>query len=780
MSEYAPLYEQQLRSIIRSVDPKIAFFSSVTGRRLTGDGNLEASYWRANIESPVLFNSALRAALHGEADSRVVMIEIGPHPALAGPIGQILRDISRPDHVHVGTLARGSGGQERLLHLAGKLYQQSVPLNYAAICPPGKFVTSLPRYNWKKEASYWNEPRVARDWRFREHPPHELLGSRLVDQASDPCWRKVLALEDALWLTGHELNGQTVFPAAGYVAMIGEALRQLSGESTYSLRNVRIATARILELDRPTEMITSLKPPLIDSTDSSPWYEFTISSFDGTRWVRNCFGEAMAAMDKTFRPDARGPRVVPFPRVVDEKNWYKVLRRVGLNYTGLFEGLTSISAATTSSEARASVSAQVQKAAHSGIGSTYALHPAVIDQCFQLFTVASYRGLGRNTSQLAVPTFIEQMVISPSTLDLDVTAKITGMVRRGAWRGDLGAYSAGIPVMSLRGMKTSVLTSSNPAEEEVPLITQLEMTPHCDLVNLERGLHPRAPRLREWPLLEELVLLCSFDHLEQIQTSSKTPKHLIRFHDWMRHYVERFQSGSNVLVSQERRLQDLPHEDRLSRIEQIVAELSVMQDPVFSTAIHRLFKQAPAVFAGETHPLHVLMEDNVLSEFYSVNSFDSADAIRLIANTNPHLRILEVGAGTGGTTARVLEALTSSYGERMYSHYSYTDISAGFMAAAKDRFAGAENIEFAVLDASKDPADQGFQLESYDLIIAANVCCTNDTSRYVPLHLADCSHSQVIHATPCLNKTLRNLHSLLNPGGRLFFEELCPGAWRPP
>ncbi|ORY69074.1 uncharacterized protein BCR38DRAFT_508552 [Pseudomassariella vexata] len=691
MCEYGPSYEEQLKPVIRSVEPEIAFYSSVTGDLLTGHGKLEASYWRANMESPVLFNSALRSALRNE-DGKVVLIEIGPHPALAGPIGQILRDIGRSD-VHVGTLFRGKSSKESLLHVAGKLYQHSVRLDLSVVCPPGKFLRDLPRYSWKQDLSHWGEPRVSRGWRFREHPPHELLGNRVVETGSEPCWRKVLALEDALWLTGHEVNGQVVFPAAG-----------------------------------------------------SPWYEFTITSFDGTGWVSNCHGEAMASTDTSFYVDTGVPGAAPYPRKVDEKDWYSILRRVGFNYTGLFEGMKYVSAATTSSQAKATVANQIQGAASDGARcSTYSLHPAVIDQCFQLFTVAACRRLRRNTSQLAVPTFIEEMVISPSALGLEVTAKINSLDELGSWTGDVVAHGAERPVLSLKGMKTSVLTRSSTEDDQVPLITQLDWKPHSDFVGAETGLHPRVPRRKEWPLLEELIILCSFDRLERIKTNDETPEHLFKSLNWMRRHTEKYQSGANVLISKDRDLHHLNHEQRLARINAIVAELSDSPDAVFSTAVHRLFVEAPAIFAGETHALHVLLPDNVLSNFYYSMSFDSADAIRLMANTNPHLRVLEVGAGTGGTTARVLQALTSPYGERLYSCYSYTDISAGFMAAAKERFAGAEGMEISVLDISKDPAEQGFQLGSYDLIIGANV-----GSLF--------------------------LCNLLSPGGRLFLEELCPDS----
>jgi len=83
--------------------------------------------------------------------------------------------------------------------------------------------------------------------------------------------------------------------------------------------------------------------------------------------------------------------------------------------------------------------------------------------------------------------------------------------------------------------------------------------------------------------------------------------------------------------------------------------------------------------------------------------------------------------------------------------YTFTDISAGYLPAAKERFKDWPNMEFVTLDICKDPLTQGFQPESYDLIIASNV----------------------LHATPNLHDTLSNVHKLLHQDGRLLLEELC-------
>jgi hypothetical protein len=86
--------------------------------------------------------------------------------------------------------------------------------------------------------------------------------------------------------------------------------------------------------------------------------------------------------------------------------------------------------------------------------------------------------------------------------------------------------------------------------------------------------------------------------------------------------------------------------------------------------------------------------------------------------------------------------------------YSFTDVSSGFFAAAKERFAEYPGLEFKVLDIERDPVSQGFDAGDYDLIIASNV----------------------IHATETLNRTLSHVRKLLHPKGRFFLQELTPSA----
>ncbi len=108
------------------------------------------------------------------------------------------------------------------------------------------------------------------------------------------------------------------------------------------------------------------------------------------------------------------------------------------------------------------------------------------------------------------------------------------------------------------------------------------------------------------------------------------------------------------------------------------------------------------------------------------------------------MRILEIGAGTGGTTAHVIGRLPAGR-----VRYTYTDISPMFIEWGAEKFKDCPFIEYRPLDIGRDPAAQGFAARSYDIVIAANV----------------------LHATPDLRKTLARTRELLAPGGALVLLE---------
>jgi acyl transferase domain-containing protein len=90
---------------------------------------------------------------------------------------------------------------------------------------------------------------MSREWRYREFPNHPFLGVRQLESTSlEPSWRTLLLLDkDASWLRDHMIEGNVIFPSAGYLAMAGEAMRQLSGpQDGFTLRHVVLSAALVL------------------------------------------------------------------------------------------------------------------------------------------------------------------------------------------------------------------------------------------------------------------------------------------------------------------------------------------------------------------------------------------------------------------------------------------------------------------------------------------------------------------------------------------------------
>ncbi|MEM9214080.1 MAG: amino acid adenylation domain-containing protein [Cyanobacteria bacterium P01_F01_bin.150] len=114
---------------------------------------------------------------------------------------------------------------------------------------------------------------------------------------------------------------------------------------------------------------------------------------------------------------------------------------------------------------------------------------------------------------------------------------------------------------------------------------------------------------------------------------------------------------------------------------------------------------------------------------------------------NQIVTILEIGAGTGGTSRSVLEAI-APYGSLI--RYIYTDISLAFVNDAKRLF-GARYpfVEFCVLDIEKEVSEQGFTEGSIDVVLATNV----------------------LHATRNIRQTLARSKVLLNNNGWLILNE---------
>lgn len=146
-----------------------------------------------------------------------------------------------------------------------------------------------------------------------------------------------------------------------------------------------------------------------------------------------------------------------------------------------------------------------------------------------------------------------------------------------------------------------------------------------------------------------------------------------------------------------------------------------------------------------------LYKGNLQSDFYNrIVAEQIGEHVRQHSRRYKHskMQIFEVGAGTGGTSAFVLESLAQHAG---HVRYLFTDIGNGFVQASK-RSLGARYpfVECMVFDAEKPPEEQGFEPRTMDVVLASNV----------------------IHVTRRIGATLQQCHRLLRPGGMIVVNEI--------
>jgi hypothetical protein len=244
------------------------------------------------------------------------------------------------------------------------------------------------------------------------------------------------------------------------------------------------------------------------------------------------------------------------------------------------------------------------------------------------------------------------------------------------------------------------------------------------------GILPPSPARfeAELSLIEQFFALNLIKFHRLLKDTSLTESHFIKYNNWLNNQMRRFEEGEYILVPQTKYWVKLTVEDQgllLSEIEDDLMKLGSKWN--FYVALMRRYRSSLKDIAeGRINSLEVLMEDNALERIYATVAglSDYQPFLQALGHSRPSMRVLEIGAGTGTTTADILPYLQTSQLGRSYSEFFFTDISPGFFASAKERFRKFPALTYKTLNITQDPLCQGFQEGYFDLIIAANVSLT--------------------------------------------------------
>ncbi|KAK6951719.1 hypothetical protein Daesc_006242 [Daldinia eschscholtzii] len=498
MNLLAKDYQASIDELEGPISTDVRFHSSLLGRRIDGK-ELEATYWVQNLTCPVRFNEAVQSMLEpidGHRTGVNMLVELGPHSALQGPLKQILKTVGgdAAKVPYASCLARKKDAVETALDVAATLFAKGASIDFEAINFPkqGKppmLLSDLPRYPWNYSSKYWHESRMTHLHKNRTAPRNDILGT-LANYSNDlePTWRNIVRLDDLPWLQHHRIQSLTIFPLSGYVSMAVEAAAQRAVSANvhfdkFELRDVSVLAPLVIP-DEDVEMTTTLRAHQEGTLVSSEvWDEFRICSWTKSKgWKEHCKGLiAVQAHESNGVDDARqnlASRIhlqstiaeinAATTSSIEMEKLYDDLSEVGVSYGPTFQGITNCKASSSCSQADLLVPDVAKEMPNHYITDTV-IQPSFLESLISMYwPIAGSHNTSPDTIYL--PSSISSISISKDVIDIN---KIPGKAVKAYCRGSL-------PTDSPRPTKLSMFIADPNASEPLIKLDDLTIAPILD------------------------------------------------------------------------------------------------------------------------------------------------------------------------------------------------------------------------------------------------------------------------------------------------------------
>ncbi|KAJ5733817.1 hypothetical protein N7493_002603 [Penicillium malachiteum] len=800
-------YRQRLKSFEGQKNPsKAIMISSVTGKRVQAAELAKADYWVANLIAPVQFTKAIfgictepGSSLQKKLDCSHrgkpginALVEIGPHSAMQGPVRDTLDTLAwGNDITYHAVVRRQENSASTFLNAIGSLYTLGAPVDLEKLNRISdntsqknqRLLVDSPPYPFNHSTSYWREGRVSKNIRLG-NGRIDLLGKPTADwNPLEARWMNHLRVTDLPWVEDHIVNGVLLYPAAGMVAMAIEAAHQVAGSASVSGFELQdLSFERALRIPRDADGIETCFQLCTKTRKgiAEPWMEFRLFSYEN-EWHENCHGRIRLDCDGPADPvrndwlESHNEIVTSCSSQLASDSFYSTLRLHGYEFGPTFQTIVN----PRYSEEKAAAGVQVFQWPDDQYPQPHVIHPTTLDGIFQLSSVALAKS-NKSKMTTALPTSVRRLWVAkeslsgPSAVQLQASASVSPMRSQGH-DFDISATDKQqkrvlVQVQGLQTTTVADISKSDQTDTSRLPIYHVERVPDIDLMSSAQvtsycsSAIPQDPEpiqfFRDvnfiiYKFLDDAVTLLSTAPAGTGSVS--TLPHIQRYIEWARLQQEKFQSGElpNGRAEWKELLGDTAY------FEAACDRVAAAND---SGAMYvHTGRNLLSILQGEKDPLEFLFAgpgDQMQKLYAELNERPACFSpwgryLQTMVRKNTTMRILEIGAGTGGTTAQMLRAMSTdiqglSEKDALYATYHYTDISAAFFEKAGERFSQFPRVEYQILDITQDPESQGFEPGSYDLVIAANA----------------------LHATPSMKQTMLNVRSLLKPGGKLMLFEV--------
>ena len=812
---------QKALSDVAISPPSLTYVSSMTGREIAPEDVLDGAYWRRQMRQPVAFRKAV--ATLAELGVAAV-VEIGPH-AVVGPMVALSwpesSGVAGPPAI-IASLKRPSSkipveeAEDAFAAAVAAGYRAGLPIRFEGLfAGESRRRISLPGYPFQRER-YW----VRAPKRRRTRMDHTLLGARHESASGEVTYETEVFPSDPAWLADHRVFDRLIAPGALYgVAALAASYAENAG--SLLIEDMQLHSPLIVPDDdagaddEAGETGRTVQVVVDGAGEGSSRRVSILSRAAATEaWMLHAEGQISAAayrpeIDSQVDLDSLGSDLP----ALDVSDFYSDRAEMGVDLGPSFRTLGALSAGA--GEAVGEVAVPEEFA-----GSGLALHPLLLDGCFQVMAAAR-SAAGAEGESTYLPFGWERLWLSgklpdrvicharmrdgreapsPDTGDGRTPEVLSADLRfydtSGALVGELSGYTAkratrATLLAAVEGLDELIYEMTWRDQPLAPGILSAEFLPGPQVIAGDSGpftdylaaegvdADDRDALLAELEQLSRRYALRAMEQLGWERKSGETvdPPELRRRLGVLDEHEKLFRRLCEMLA-----WSGLLEEDgddfvvAAGTSDPLPEALQGDPDDIAGRMAGRyshgsneigLFRRSggalPDVLRGAADPLTLLFSSD---EPTAADLYMKAPVARA-ANTMLADAVRALVAGlpadrrlrvieVGAGTGSATDAVLPELPSGRFD-YVYTDISAGFFAEAEARFAAnGFLLDYRVLDIEKDPLEQGFEAHGYDLLIASNV----------------------LHATRYLDETLAHCRDLLAPSGELVaLENLRGQGW---
>lgn len=808
---HSPLVEPMLDAFEREVSalrlqaPNVRLLSNLTGRVATAVELTQPGYWRRHVREAVRFADGLLALQALRPD---LLIEVGPQPTLSSFAGEVFGE-GGPQRI--ASLRKGQDDWLQLLDAVASVYLAGASIDWRAQAqlPGGERpqLTDLPSYAFQRERCWFRARPKASPAVAGRDTGHALLGVRLRAACPTQLFESRVAADRPGFVRQHRVQGHVVLPGTAWLDTLLACARQVLRSEAVRVDDVVVQEALLLDDDGGERVLQAVVEPAHDGAHAVTLCSQAVQSEAGDSWLTHVQARLVPDVTSLAGSATRleiGALQSRCNQPIEPAVFYAGLQHRGLDFGAGFRAIRSLAHSVSTNGSAAEALGEIEIADDlAGDGGGWLVHPVLLDGCLQVMAAAIDAASPGGTPDEAV-----------LYLPIGIASyRLRSRPGRRCWchavvqagsetrRADLRIFDAdGQPIAELQQVQLKRVSRDALSrlgerwlDDSLYEVQWREAALDSAPVWSPRGLAATAvPALTGLGIAVDIAAYDGFLEGFEALCADYTVQSLHRL-GW------RPLSGQQVdadALARELRVVDA-HRRQFARLLAILGEVGILRRdavvadrwhvqsvlPVVDPAVGmaRLRASCPPgaeaelemtarvagamaeALRGERDPMQLLFPDGSLdtaermyrdsptARLYNGLMAEVMAAAAAAREDGRRLRILEIGAGTGGTTSHVLPRLPAEGVD-----YTFTDVGALFVARARERFGARDGMHFEVLDLERDPAGQGFGGRTFDIVIASNV----------------------IHATADLSRTLARVRSLMAPGALLAMMEVtAPQRW---